>query len=241
MRNFLAQKEFIDIIAKSQKEFEKNLKNKKLMFIYENKDRTIGKEEMFFPTTSFYHLTGIKAYDLNNKLINSYKFYKLLQAGGIDESKLKIKDNTTYYKLEVLPQLMKIDRMASMIGNFNGNSLLLQTNKLVGNVNACMGFIKNEQNIYVPNTALKKDIRDITNERKKIIAVLKKDINEKIYKNITYLKQKYQIISILQNQEVNKEIDINHLYSNDKFIDREICEFMINREIMNLKKNLKNS
>lgn len=46
------------------------------MFIYENKDRTIDQEEIFFPTTSFYHLTGIKAYDLKNKLLNSYKFYR---------------------------------------------------------------------------------------------------------------------------------------------------------------------
>lgn len=211
MRNFLAQKEFIDIIAKSQKEFEKNLKNKKLMFIYENKDRTIDQEEIFFPTTSFYHLTGIKAYDSKNKLLNSYKFYELLQAGGIDESKLEIKDKTTYYKLQVLLQLMKLDKMASMIGDYTDNGLLLQTNKLIGNVNACMGFIKNKQNIYVPNTALKIDIRDITNDRKRIIAVLKKNINEKLYKNITYLNKKYQIENILQNQEINKKIDINNI------------------------------
>ena len=172
MRNFLAQKEFMDIIAKCQIEFEKSLKNRKVMFIYENKGKTIGKEEMFFPTTSFYHLTGIKAYDSNNKLLNSYKFYELLQSGGIDESKLEVKDKTTYYKLQVLPQLMKIDRMASMIGNFTGHSLLLQTNKLIGNVNACMGFVK--------------------------------------------------IVNILKNQEIKKEIDINNIYSNDKFINMEI-------------------
>ncbi len=222
MRNFLAQKEFMDIIAKCQIEFEKSLKNRKVMFIYENKDKTIGKEEMFFPTTSFYHLTGVRAYDSNNKLLNSYTFYKLLQVGGIDESKLEVKDRTTYYKLQVLPQLMKIDRMASMIGNFTGHSLLLQTNRIVGNVNACMGFVKNEKNIYVPNTALKKDIRDITDDRKKIIAVFKKEINEILYKNITYLKQKYQIVNILKNQEIKKEIDINNIYSKDKFINMEI-------------------
>ena len=93
-----------------------------------------------------------------------------------------------------------------------------------------MGFIKNEQNVYVPNTALKKDIRDIADDRKKIIAVLKKDINEKLYKNITYLKQKYQIIDILKNQDINEKIDINKIYSDDKFIDKEICQFMINKE-----------
>ena len=81
------------------------------MFIYENKDRTIDQEEIFFPTTSFYYLTGIKAYDSKNKVLNSYKFYELLQVGGIDESKLEVKDKKTYYKLEVSPQLMKLDNV----------------------------------------------------------------------------------------------------------------------------------
>ncbi len=230
MRDFFTRKKFMDVIVKSQKEFEKNLKNKKLMFIYEKYDKEIGEEEIFFPTTCFYHLTGINAYDSNDKLLNSYKFYKLLQDGGIDESKLETKNEKTYYKLEVLPQLMKIDRAANMIGNFTGHSLFLQTNKLIGNVNACMGFIKNEQNIYVPNTALKIDIRDISNDRKKIIAVLKKEINDKLYKNVTYLKQKYQVIEILQNQCINKKVDIDNMYSTDKKIESKICEFLTNRK-----------
>lgn len=33
-----------------------------------------------------------------------------------------------------------------MIGNFTEDRLFLQTNKIVGNVNACMGFVKNEKN-----------------------------------------------------------------------------------------------
>lgn len=212
MKNFLLQREYMNIIAKSQKEFEKNLKNKKIMFIYEDKQKIIGMEEMFFPATSFYHLTGVKAYDSKNILLNSYRFYKLLQEGGIDASKLKIKDETTYYKLQILPQLMKIDKFARMIGNFTENSLLLQTSKLVGNVNACMGFIKNEKNMYIPNTALKKDIRDITNERKKIIAILKKSLNEKFYKNVTYLKPQYQIVSIIKNKKISEYIDKSITY-----------------------------
>lgn len=106
MRFFLAQKEFIGIIAKSQKEFEKNLKNKKILFVYENNDKSIGAEEMFFPTTSFYHLTGVRAYDSNNNLLNSYKFYKLLKKGGIDESKLKIKVKMIELNIEILINLL---------------------------------------------------------------------------------------------------------------------------------------
>lgn len=46
MKNFLLQREYMNIIAKSQKEFEKNLKNKKIMFIYEDKQKIIGMEEI---------------------------------------------------------------------------------------------------------------------------------------------------------------------------------------------------
>lgn len=59
--------------------------------------------------------------------------------------------------------------------------------------------------MYVPNTALKKDIRDIADDRKKIIDILK-------------------------NQDINEKIDINKIYSDDKFIDKEICQFMIDKE-----------
>ena len=90
-----------------------------------------------------------------------------------------------------------------------------------------MGFVKdNESNTYIPNTSLKKDIRDITNNRNKIIAIFKKDITEKLYKNITYLKQSYQIIDILKNKEINKTIDTKNIYSADRNTDKKIYEFI---------------
>ncbi len=222
----MKQSDIINVISKCQTEFEKNLRNKKIMFIYENKNRTLDKYEVYFPKNTFYHLTGIKAFDKYNKLLNSYNFYEILQKNRINEMKIKVKDSTTYYKLEVLPQLMRIDKMANMVGNFASYGLVLQTDKLIGNVNACMGFIKDSDlNMYIPNTALKEDIRNITDERKRIVAILKKDINENLYKNITYLKNNYCIEDILKNQEINKNIDISNIYSADKKIDEKIYNF----------------
>lgn len=90
-----------------------------------------------------------------------------------------------------------------------------------------MGFVKdNESNTYIPNTSLKKDIRDITNNRNKIVAIFKKDITEKLYKNITYLKQSYQITDILKNKEINKIIDTKNIYSADRNTDKKIYDFI---------------
>ena len=112
---------------------------------------------------------------------------------------------------------MRIDKISNMLGEFNNYNIYLKTEKLAGNVNACMGFKKDiKLNIYVPNTALKKDIREITNNRSKIIAILKKKHTDKLYSCITYLKQNYKIYNILENQAIKKYIDIDRIYSNNK-------------------------
>lgn len=86
----------------------------------------------------------------------------MLLKSRINYSKLVKKDNTTDLKLQVLPQLMKIDRIANMIGEYDVTKIFLQTDKIAGNINACMGFVRDKRlKLYVPNTALKKDIRQI--------------------------------------------------------------------------------
>ena len=130
-------------------------------------------------------------------------------------------------KLQVLPQLMKIDRMATMIGDFNNSNLYLQTKKIIGNVNTCMGFIKDSKsNLYIPNTTLKSDIRDITENTNKIVAILKKDANKILYDEMTYLKQNYKVADILKNEEITENIDLKKLNSLNGNIQRRIEEFL---------------
>ena len=232
MKGILKPLEIFNVISKCVKDYDENLKNKKVMFIIENKDRTITKEEVFFPKSSYYHLTGVALLDKEGKKANSYEFYDLLKDErlNLNEYTIESRDKTTDLKLEVLPQLMKIDKIANMIGNFANNNIFLQTEKIAGNVNACIGFVRNSKlNIYVPNTALKKDIRDITDTRNKIVAILKKDSTENLYKNITYLKQSYQIIDILKNEHICKMINIENIYSEDKNIDKKIHDFFLDK------------
>lgn len=230
MNRFLKQQGILNIIYKCLKEYDENLKNKKVMFITENKYKLISKEEVLFTKSSFSHLTGVSIYNNENgKKLNSYEFYNLLKSVTItiDNYEIKCKDNTTDLKLQVLPQLMKIDKMANTIGDFANITMFLQTEKIAGNINACMGFVKDSKlDIYVPNTVLKKDIRDITNNRNKIIAILKKDLTENLYSNITYLKQNYKVWDILKDEDINKMIDIENIYSSDRTVDKKINNFL---------------
>ncbi len=229
------QNKILKLIAQCQKDFEHNLRNKKVMFIYENKDRSVEKAEMYFPLSSFYHLTGVKVQRKDNKqILNSYSFYKALEKGRLNTNQYNFikKDSTTDLKLSVLPQLMRIDKMAKIIGEFTGYNIVLQTQKLAGNTNACMGFILNDNlGAYIPNTALKKDIRTITYLNSKIIAVLKKEHLDNLYKNIVYLKKEYDINFILKNEEIKKNIDFSNIFSLDLKIDKKIYEYLQKKEV----------
>lgn len=233
MKGIDRQKQILSIVSKCVEEYDNNLINKKVMLILENKDKTIGKEEVYFPKSSFYHLTDTRIKEKNGRELNSYEVYDKIRDNKITLNQyiIESKDKTTDLKLQVLPQLMRIDRMANMLGDFTNYNMFLQTEKIAGSVNACMGFIKDTKlNTYVPNTALKKDIRDITNNRSKIIAILKKDITENLYRNITYLKNNYQIEDILKNKEISKIIDADKIYSADKSVDKKILNYIYANE-----------
>lgn len=97
------------------------------------------------------------------------------------------KNGTTEIKLLVLPQLMKIYNTAKMVGNYNFSKSSLYTEKLTGNITACLGFVRDDK-YYVPNTALKEDIRDISiKPQHRVLAVLRKAVNQSIYKEICYI------------------------------------------------------
>lgn len=226
MNKQLKNLDIIRTISNCQKVFDKNLKNKNLMFICEEKNHGIYKEEMFFPKTSFYHLTGIIAYDSKHNKLSSLNFYKYINEDRLDQKQIQKRDNTTDLKLQVLPELMRIDKFAKMIGNYNNTNIYLQTEKLAGNTNACMGFVRDNKNeLFVPNTILKEDIRNKTKGTDKIIAILKKDITQRLYQNITYLKKSYEINDILKNKQINKNIDLENIYSEDKLITKKILKF----------------
>ena len=228
MKGNNGQKQILSTISNCIKEYDNNLLNKKIMFVLEDKSGNVQKEEMFFPKSSFYHLTGtiIKEIGSNNEL-NCYEVYDKIRDNKLSLNKYEIieKDNTTGLKLNVLGQLMKIDQVAKMLGNFNNTNILLQTEKIAGNVRACMGFVKDKKSkMYVPNTALQKDIRDITDSTNKIVAILKKGIDEELYCNITYIKNDYLVERILKNNDIKEMIDVDKIYSNKTEINKKILE-----------------
>lgn len=216
----------IQILSQCQNIYDENLKNNKVMFVYERANRTLGKEEMFFGKKNFYHLTGLVAYDKNGYELSANVFYDLLSMNRLNEVNIERKNNMTDMKLQILPQLMRIDRMANIIGDYAETGLYLQTDRIAGNVNACMGFVKDDKlKLYIPNTTLKEDIRKITVNNNKIVAIFKKNITNNLYQNVTYLKKQYEIEDILKSEEIKKYIDTDNMFSADRITEEKIFEY----------------
>lgn len=155
------------------------------------------------------HLTGVKvSKQFKNQVSNSEeyanKFYekcinKRLSANDFNFAE----DGTTALKLDILPMLMKKNLSANAIGNIDVRTVKLYTEKIAGSIKGCMGFVKDSKVIKnVPNTVLKVDIRDYTNEAKRIIVTYRKKKQEKQYSEIVYIAKTVEWDKVNYSKEI---------------------------------------
>lgn len=111
-------------------------------------------------------------------------------------------------KLSILNNLLDINKTARIIGNYSSCSIYLYSEKMVGNIIGCLGFIKVGR-YYVCNTALKVDIRKVITNNKRIVCILSKQINENKYKEISYISEEFKIESIVNNKNIGKMLDFS--------------------------------
>lgn len=179
----MEKKTALNIINNSVEKYSKNLENNNLLFIYEEKG-SLKTIETRFLSSNFLHLTGCKTQLYANEFYNKAINKRLKE----DEFEL-ISSGITEVKLRILSELIYIDKKARMIGDYSSSKLKLRTDKLIGGVNACVGFIKNNRSkYYVPNTLLGINIKSITNKpQSRIIAIFKKSIKDDKYMYLSYM------------------------------------------------------
>jgi len=197
-----SKEEAIQIISKAAIEYKKNLSNKIVLFITSMGDTLNYFEALFLPQ-NFKHLTGIRSKH------SGADFFNLAVRNRISPNDIVLaNDGTTDLKLDVLPQLMNIHITARMVGDFDHSKSILVTDKIAGTVTAAMGFKKTKE-LYLPNTALKKDVRDVTAKttRQRVIATFIKHRNENLYKHLTYIAKGVFIDDDILSLIVQEKVD----------------------------------
>ena len=112
-------------------------------------------------------------------------------------------------KLQILKNLVSLNKKAKILGNYNVSKPKLNTELMIGNIEWCLGFIK-EERYYVPNTLCKEDIRNVVINPNRIICILSKKIKEDFYSTIDYLVKDIEIKDIINLYDLKDKITINY-------------------------------
>lgn len=142
--------------------YNENLVGKNLLVIYINRETNVySYVELVFFKNNYLHMTGVEFVQSSpgNQKAGLF-FSKCLNNKLTTQEIMHRSDGNTSLKLNILKEIVNIHKSARMIGDFNEGHTTLLTEKMVGNVRACMGAVLKDD-YYVPNTILKKDIRDI--------------------------------------------------------------------------------
>lgn len=189
----------LNIIKQSAKLYEKNLLNKNILFIY-LKNNNIQYYEVTFLEEHFKHLTGV------HSKLNAYQFFYKAQNNRLKINDFDYKNNTTILKIDNLIKSMSLSSYAKMIGEFKHNKVYLSLEKIAGNNNLIIGFDEGKT-INYPKTLLKGDIRDYVKKKPyRVIGILRKNTNEKKYKEINYIAKNITINRILKNKTLANKI-----------------------------------
>jgi len=121
-------------------------------------------------------------------------------------------DGTTRMKLMVFSIAMNIHKTAKMVGDYSGNKMRLNTDKISGNVSACIGFTKAKEysGLYVPNTVLREDIRTVVHKpTKRILAIFRKPKDTKLYAECTYTAKGISLEDLIIRKPIKHKIGMD--------------------------------
>lgn len=225
--------EMIKRICEGAKKYKNNLLNKNIMFIFEDKkNQKINFIETIFYNSYFMHLTGVKYYK------NATIFFQDCLNNKLSQKNIKLKNKGfAQLKLKVLENAMSINKSAKRIGDFNKSKVNITIEKIVGNTHYCLGFSNLDSNnkklkYYYPKTLIQDNLKNNIIDDNKIIAILSKNKNQKLYNQVTYLSKNINLDILKENDLLNKLIDYNELFSdNVKYQEKINKYFFISNKI----------
>lgn len=196
------KREAMQILMNCASIYKQFLMNTNVLIVTQEK-QSIDYLEISFPRHAYLHLTGV---EIDERKISSNQFFNLCADRKLSLNDFKLKDDgTTRLKLEVLPNLLKINGSAKMISTYNGERPKLYTEKLAGNIRGCLGLVKSG-NYYVPNTVLNTDIRDEGINPQRVLFIMQKGTKDKFYKDITYTAKKVLVENLVIPSNIKMKI-----------------------------------
>lgn len=209
------------IMTKAAELYRDNLEDQKVLFLYgtpsdvKEQLQTEGKilssiqgYEVAFHRYNFLHLTGVR--QNKKETVSAIHFYEKCLDKRLTENDFTFaKDGSTGQKLDILESMMLIKKNVTMIGDFTDRGSKLFAKKAAGNVCGCIGFVQDRNTkLNVPNTLLKKDIRDVTAQPTyKVYAVISRHYTEEKYLHLAKLDKGLDIKRCRFSEEIENLIE----------------------------------
>ena len=111
---------------------------------------------MAFYERNYQHLTGIELIERDGRVLHnqSVNFYRKCIENKLSVNEFQFKkDGTTYLKLAALPSIMNIAKITKITGDYNNVRPYLFVDKVVGNVNFCLGLSREGCLLYTSNNS----------------------------------------------------------------------------------------
>ena len=211
------KQEAISIVTSCAQKYHMELDGKTLLFLCQNKHKQLSTFEFSFDGNNFLHLTGLKVsrriftkdvavnQQASLDVISANEFYQKCLSKKLSPNDFEFADDgTTFLKLDVLPYIVSKNLSANAVADYNSRQPKLHTEKLAGSMKACIGFVADEKSgHYVPNTVLKEDIRDISTNSVRVLAVYRKQRNDAFYAELTYKAKKVDWTSVTLPENLN--------------------------------------
>lgn len=201
--------QILKTILSAASSYELYLKNRNMLFVYQLDTHTYAYIESVFEARHFHHLTGTK---LKNG-VKAVDFYERCIDHRLSINDFDLPgDGTAALKMQVIEQLMSLHRTSNMVGVYGGNGVKLYTEKSVGNIRGCMGFVADKDSAYyVPNTILKADIRNEVEKPYRLVAIFMKEIQQESYDTLCHQAKGLDVDKLLQQTSLTEKVDSAHL------------------------------
>ena len=207
------------IVMQCAKQYQANLLDKQFILIYRDRnDNKVKALEIKFEKGNYQHLTGIEMIDNEGNVREhvSELFYSKCLNNQLAKDEIQFKKNgTTNLKLLALPVMMGIHKVTKIAGDFNYSRPYLVADKVIGNVNFCLG-LRHADEYYVPVSALLEDIKQLTNVQSQVLAILSRESGEERYTNIRHVAKGLNLNNLNLPEDIMKKISLENYVSKNR-------------------------
>lgn len=207
------------IVMQCAKHYNANLLDKQFILIYRGpNDNQVKSLELVFKKANYQHLTGIELIDEDGNVRGhvSELFYSKCLNNQLAKDEIQFKKNgTTNLKLKALPVMMGIHKVTKIAGDFNYSRPYLVADKVIGNVNFCLG-LRLADEYYVPISALLEDIKQLTNVQSQVLAILSKELTEDKYATIRHVAKGVSLNQLTIPDDIMEKISLENYVQRGK-------------------------